>query len=336
MSGWGSTGGGATAGASALDRREWLDWRRQGIGGSDAAVIVGLDPYRSPMELWLNKTGQLPDQDESEAMRWGNLLEAPIVSEFQRRTGLYVIDRQVMVEHRERPWMRATLDGRVYESQGRDSQLGIYEGKTTSAMRFGMHWGEEPPEWVLCQVQHNMAVDDVDHAWVTCLIGGQKLLWYEVERDDGLIEQLMDAEEYFWEHHVLARVPPPASGRGELEALKTAFRQAAPDVPGVELDRDLAYNLITCYLSHKAAEKEAGERAAAAQADLCALLGEAQAGRVNDQDVITWRMTERRTFDQQQFAAEYPGLAQRYTKTSSVRTFRVARDWRQVVEDTQR
>lgn len=315
------------------DRQAWLDWRRQGLGGSDAAVVVGLDPYRSLMELWLNKIGQLPDAEETEPMRWGTLLEGPIAAEFMHRTGLFVGGAQRLATHPDHRWMRATLDGLVYESGGdvMDQWLGIYEAKTTAAMRFGMHWGEEPPDWVICQVQHNMAVAEAEHAWVTCLVGGQRLVWYEVERDDALIRDLIDAERYFWDEHVRARVPPPVTGTvRELDAIKAAFSHASPDLPGIDLD-DAGIDLLQGYMQHKQREKEAAIAARMAQEQLCVRLGEAQAGRVNGKDVITWRAADRQSVDLQKLRIDYSGLVAKYTKTTSVRTFRVARDWEEVL-----
>ena len=55
---------------------EWLGWRKKGIGGSDASVVCGINRYRSPIELWMDKTNQIPYQEAGEAAYWGTQLEA--------------------------------------------------------------------------------------------------------------------------------------------------------------------------------------------------------------------------------------------------------------------
>ena len=69
---------------------EWLDWRKKGIGGSDASVVCGINRYRSPIELWMDKTNQIPYQEAGEAAYWGTQLEALVKAEFTKRTGYYI------------------------------------------------------------------------------------------------------------------------------------------------------------------------------------------------------------------------------------------------------
>ena len=79
---------------------DWLEYRKQGIGGSDASVGCGISRYKSPVELWMNKSGQLPDQEAGEAAYWGTQLEPFVRAEFTKRTGIEVYlgrDAQVQV-----------------------------------------------------------------------------------------------------------------------------------------------------------------------------------------------------------------------------------------------
>ena len=89
---------------------DWLAWRRGGLGASDAAAVLGLDPWRGPIEVWLDKTGQLP-ATSSEAMELGHALEPVIADRFTDRTSLHVYQRQTGWTHSLYPWMRATVDG---------------------------------------------------------------------------------------------------------------------------------------------------------------------------------------------------------------------------------
>src|SRR5690606_184586 len=114
-----------------MGREEWLQARRQGIGGSDAAVIAGLDPYKSPIRLWMEKTGQVDEEPAGEAAEWGLLLEPVIAEEFTRRTGKRVRRRNAILQHPRWEFMIANLDREVV------GEPALLEIKTTSAWNRG-------------------------------------------------------------------------------------------------------------------------------------------------------------------------------------------------------
>ena len=99
-----------------LAREEWLELRRRGIGGSDASVIMGKNPYRSILRLWEEKTGKAPITEAgNEAAYWGNVMEPIVRKEFTKRTGLKVRQKHFMIFHPEIPYMFADVDGIVTE-----------------------------------------------------------------------------------------------------------------------------------------------------------------------------------------------------------------------------
>lgn len=196
-------------------RAEWLGWRTKGIGSSDAAAIAGRSRYRTPLQVYLEKTGQGSPQQSSDLMKWGLWLEPAIAAAYQDRTGCTYEAEQRRVEWAIRPWMRATLD-RV-----RDDGI-IVELKSTS---YGMAktLGEDgdidslPDEWLL-QVQHQMAVSGCDITDIAVYLPTPELRIYTVERDDRLIKALCELEAEFWDH-VQRRVPPPAIDYRDAESL---------------------------------------------------------------------------------------------------------------------
>ncbi len=117
-----------------MSHDEWLELRRQGIGGSDASVVCGINRYKSPMELWLDKTNQLPCQEAGEAAYWGTILEPLVVSEFTKRTGIEVSRQEQLLQSKEHPFMLANLDG-ICEHP--DYGKVIFEAKTASAYKAG-------------------------------------------------------------------------------------------------------------------------------------------------------------------------------------------------------
>ena len=95
-----------------LPYAEWLELRKQGISGSNAAVACGISRYKSPMELWMEKTGQLLPQETGEAAYWRTLLESVVRKEFTKRTGIEVTKPSVILQSEEFPFMLARIRGR--------------------------------------------------------------------------------------------------------------------------------------------------------------------------------------------------------------------------------
>lgn len=298
----------------------WLEWRRAGIGGSDAAAIAGLSPWRHPYAVWLEKTGQLPpgSVEESEAMRWGTLLEPVIADEFERRSELDVIRRQSRVEHPREPWRRVTLDG-IVVSRHDEIPLGAYEGKTTSALRWGLDWSEGIPTHYAIQVQHTLAVLDLDRAWVTCLVGGQSLRIFQVERDPVAIEVLLGIEREFWAR-VTGELPPPPvdGGLPTARAIREAFHESTP---GKTVDLSRARVPLYELLNAKAEQREAETRVRRAEGELMAALGDAEVGELDGEPVVTWKAHDERRLDQAALREAEPEVAERFTRTSTVRRF---------------
>lgn len=193
------------------DREAWLAERNRSVGASEAAAVLGVCPYATPIDVWQRKLGLAPPMPESEPMLWGSLLEPVILAEYERRTGRAVFDRQRFDRHPKYPWMTATLDG-VAEDR-------IIEVKTASA--YADEWGDEEtdqiPESYLVQVHHQMAVTERDRADVVALIGGQRLRIYEVERNAELIELIEDRVAQFWD--CVLRRSPPDWGRMDARTL---------------------------------------------------------------------------------------------------------------------
>ena len=198
-----------------LPYEEWLEYRRTGIGGSDAAVVCGISRYKSPVELWMEKTGQLPSQETGEAAYWGNLLESLVREEFTKRTGISVTKPSALYQSEEHPFMLANVDGLCEDPVHGPC---IFEAKTASAYKTG-EWEDAIPDEYMIQIQHYMAVTGYQGAYIAVLIGGNAFRWKFVERDEELIAMLISLEEDFW-RHVQNGTPPALDGSN---ASATAF-----------------------------------------------------------------------------------------------------------------
>ena len=179
-----------------LSTEEWLKIRTLGIGGSDAGIIAGCNPYRSIFELWQEKRGEIPvREEESEVTHFGKVLEDVVRKEFIQRTGLMVRKKNSILRSKEYPFMIADLDGVVSEFDGTYS---IFEAKTAIEFKNNDWKNGEIPKAYQLQVQHYLAVTGFQKAYIAVLVGGNKFYWTEVYRDEQLIKMLVSMESHFW------------------------------------------------------------------------------------------------------------------------------------------
>ena len=218
-----------------LSRDDWLEVRKNGIGSSDAAAAVGLNPYQSQLELWLIKTGRdsglptIDPNDETSPMYWGTLLEPIVASHYTKRTGNRVRKINAVLQHpdTDKSWMLANIDREIVGVL--DVQL--LECKT--AGEFGARlWRDGVPEYVQLQVQHQLAVTGRAAADVCVLICGQEIRIYRIYREEDLIARLIELERQFW-HYVESDTPPPADGSDSAEV---ALRALYPHDTGSRID----------------------------------------------------------------------------------------------------
>lgn len=290
-------------GADREDRAAWLAARRSGIGSSDVSAILGMHNRKSASRVYFEKVEGV-EEESGEAARWGTLLEPVVRTEWTERTGIGVTPLGL---HRSRayPWM-------LYSADGITSDGGLYEGKTTTVWKAEEWEHGQVPDHAELQVQHGMAVMGLPHAWVAGLIGGQKLVWERVQRDDELIEMLIAAEDEFWHANVLAENPPKAGGSdADTEYLSKRFPTAFEGQKAI-VDMYTAEQLIADYEAAAARKKVDEEAYKAAQNALREHIGTAEALVCANRTVATWTHTGN-AFDEQAFRADHPELAEKYT-----------------------
>jgi putative phage-type endonuclease len=216
-----------------LSREDWLSVRRNGIGSSDAAAAVGLNPYKSQLALWMEKTGRddlfapIDVNDESTPVYWGTLLEPIVAASYVKRTGNRVRKVNAVLQHPDHSWMLANLDREVVGVP----EVQILECKTAGVQGARL-WKDGVPEYVVLQVQHQLAVTGKRAADVAVLIGGQELQIHRIKRDDLLIERLIQLEEVFW-GYVQSDVAPPVDGSDSADQ---ALRRLYPNDVGSTVD----------------------------------------------------------------------------------------------------
>lgn len=299
-----------------MSRQEWLAERTKGIGGSDAATVLGLNKWKTPFELYLEKTGQsFVDESQAEAAYFGNILEDVVANEFEVRTGKKVRKNNFMLQHYKHDFIRANIDRKVV---GEDALL---ECKTASAYLAKDWEGDEIPDSYLVQVQHYLGVTGYKKAYIAVLIGGQRFVWKEVERDEELIKMIFEAEVNFWNNHVLANNPPALDGSSAAEQfLKKRYEESEA---GKSIDLDSSYSDKLTHLNElKDTIKQLKEQQLQIENEIKNELKDAELGFVKSYQV-SWKPINQKRVDSKKLREHFPDIYEKVVKETSYRKFNV-------------
>lgn len=298
-----------------MSRDEWLERRRNTIGGSEAAAIIGLNDYSSPYTVWADKLGKLPDKEDSEPMRLGRDLEDYVAKRFTEKTGKKVRKENAMLYNPQYPFAHADVDRMVV---GEDAGL---ECKTTSIMNLKKFKNGEYPANYYVQCVHYLAVTGCKRWYLGVLVLGEGFHDFVIERDEGEIAALMESEEAFWKY-VESKTPPSTDGtKSTSETISTIFPTSNDDrvinLGGFEASLREYTALSAQIKSLEAIRDEQANK-------IKAFMGEAGKGESSSYKV-SWSTSSRSTFDSKRFAAEHSDLdLGRYYKTSTYRTFKIS------------
>lgn len=300
-----------------MTKEDWLKYRSKGIGGSDVSVICGINKYKSAVELWMEKTGQIEPTEAGEAAYWGNVMEPIVRNEFALRTNLKVKIVKAILKHPTKSFMLANLDGII-----KDHICGecIFEAKTASVYKQNDWEDDKIPEAYMLQIQHYMAVTGYKRTFIAVLIGGNQFKYKTIERDDELIEMIIKLEEDFWSH-VLDNTPPQIDGSQASSELLSRLYPESNNTHKILLPEE-AKDLIIQYELGKEKEKVATEIKDEAVNKLKSLLGENECGLIGDRQII-WKSVSSERFDSKKFQAENCEVYKNYISKSSSRRFSI-------------
>jgi putative phage-type endonuclease len=307
---------------NTLSREDWLDVRRGGIGSSDAAAAVGMNPYCSPLELWVDKTGrggalkQNDPEDDSAPTYWGTLLEPIVAAHYTKRTGHRVRRINAVLQHPEHSFMRANIDREVMHTP----DVQILECKT-AGINGARLWQDGVPGYVRLQVQHQLAVTGKQAADVAVLLGGQHLEIHRMIRDESLIDWLIEAERQFW-HYVETDTPPPVDGSASSQA---ALQALYPQDRGTRCDFRHDTRLCTTFgdwLQTRERIKALDGIESLLRQQLQQAMGEASYADF-EQGAVRWTKSKDGTvLDVERLLADQPDLLTHYSRPrSGVRRF---------------
>lgn len=214
---------------SKMSHEDWLAERRKGIGGSDAAGIIGLNSYTTPYSIWADKTGRVPPKEDNEAMRQGRDFEEYVAKRWEEKTGKKVRRCNFIIRNSEYPFAHANIDRDVV---GENAGL---ECKTTSVMNLKKFKNGSYPENYYVQCVHYMAITGAERWYLGVLVLGQGFYDFVIERDEDEIKALMQAEAEFWTH-VENDTPPDFTGLDpDSETLKVVYRDSNSNSEAIQL-----------------------------------------------------------------------------------------------------
>lgn len=281
---------------------EWLAARKDGIGGSDAAAILGMLQWSTAFDVWLDKTGKLEERPDNLAMRIGRELEETVARLWEKETGKQVKRCGFMLQNEEQPWLLADVDRMV---TGENAGL---ECKVTSSVFTlrKLKTGDFPDEYY-AQCVHYMAVTGAERWYLAVLELGfsKKFHAFTIERDDDEIDALIEAEQQFWVENVLENVAPAPAGSEKTENfIKSEYPTAKEEAEAVGLygnEADLA-----AYLAKKTEAKALDKEITALEQKFKLALGDASKGIANGYTVSFTNATRSGGIDAKKLEANFP------------------------------
>ncbi|WP_434600467.1 YqaJ viral recombinase family protein [Streptomyces sp. A5-4] len=294
--------------SSEVSREEWLQLRRSGIGGSDVAGILGLaGKYTGPRHVFEEKHGRSTFKG-NEAAEIGSEIEDFIAHMFTKRSGVRTAEAPGTLVHVDRLWQRVNVDRFTFERPGPAS--GLLECKNRSEYQADQWEDGAVPDAPAIQCHWGMAVGGWDHGFVAALVGGNKLRWSRLERDEEMIEHLVDYCGRWYERHVVEGIEPPADGlEATTDLLAKLWSVKAETI--AEIDVAKAKALRARHADVKAREKAIKDELRLVENEMKLLTADSEIAKAGGQSAWTWKGNG--TFASKQFADAHPDLVEQYT-----------------------
>nr|DAP48637.1 MAG TPA: Exonuclease [Caudoviricetes sp.] len=305
------------ADTKTMSKEEWLKSRQEGIGGSDASAIAGLNPWKSSIQLYMDKKEENPQEIKSLRMELGNRLEGLVAELFTEETGLKLRNVNGMLKNEKYPFALANIDRAIV------GEKAFLECKTTNSFAL-KEWQDGVPPHYEIQCLHYMAITGATHCYIAALIGNSDFIWHKIERDQETIDYLMQIEKRFWEENILKDIVPlPDGSDAYSEYLKEKYKKSNGQEIELHLLKDgpqklLKYDEIVTDIKALETEKKLIEQ------EIQLHMEDFEVAKIGDRK-ITWKTSSRNSIDSKKLKSEMPDIAAQYTKTSTSRTFRIGK-----------
>ena len=296
-----------------MEKEEWLRYRKGGIGGSDAGAVCGLNPYRTAMEVYYDKTSDEIEEIDNEAMRQGREFEEYVARRFMEATGKKVRRANALYYDERYPFMYADVDRLVV---GENAGL---ECKTASPYMADQWKGGKIPLSYQIQCYHYMSVFQADAWYIAVLIYGKEFQFHRIERDEAVISDLIHIEKNFWKDHVEKKILPEPDGSKVADSvIAERFKKSQGiSLPLMGFDEKLKRRQeLVEIMARMETEKKKIEQ------ELKLYLGEAEIAE-NEHFRVSWKTVNSSRLDEKLLKAEMPETYEKYKKSVSSRRFTV-------------
>lgn len=297
-----------------MNRTEFLENRRKGIGGSDVAPVLGISKWSTPLDVYNSKVNPIQDEEETpEHLHWGNMLEPIIADEFERQTGFKVQKRNKMYRDGQYDCLVANIDRYVI------GERAILECKSSSEYMKD-EWGESgtdqvPPQYIT-QCMHYMSVTGYNKCYLAVLLGGNKFRYYVIPWRQKLAVHLRDKCVAFWNDHVVPRVPPAPVNANDLSTL-----YSAADLDPVTASTEIQ-DALKALKNIKNAEKEFKEQRQKLELQIKSFMGD-HSVLLDDManPLATWKASDVTRIDSKRLRKDQAEIVKEYSKTTTERRF---------------
>lgn len=290
------------------ERREFLERRRKGIGGSDVAAILGLSPWSTPLSVYMQKVEGWQDENENEAMYWGSVLEEPVARRWSEETGKKIRRKNARLVHPIYDELIANIDRDVV------GEKALLEVKTANAFK-ATDWDDAVPDHYLTQCLHYLNVTKNEKCYLAVLIGGSQFKRFVVHYDQELINQIQQRCVDFWQDHVIKKVPPPPTGLDIDRKILDADFVEPQDSAALSLSSDYL-KWVEQYRYAKDQKSHFKELEEEAKNNLIAGLHGHREAEIKG-NVIKYSKRSRTNFNSKKFQEDHPKMAAEYTNKST-------------------
>jgi len=291
-----------------------LEKRNEYIGGSDAAGVLGLSRWKTPLQIWAEKTGQIEPKDLSDSLPCmaGKYLEELVAKIFEKRIGKKVRCVNETIYHQKYPFLAANIDRKVV---GEDA---ILECKTTFENK---DWKDDdiPQEYIL-QCLHYLAVTRYKKCYIAVLVKNREFLCREINRDERMLQNIVSKEVDFWNNFVIPKVMPLQVLRQDDDVLYKLFPQ---EIEGKQIELPEEIIKIVESIEALKEDKRSLEAIIEKQENEVKIFLKDNELSENDFYKITWKSQSRKTLDTKRVKEEMPDLYNNFLTENKTRVLRI-------------
>lgn len=298
-------------------RNEWLNARTQGIGASEVATIVGLNPYETPYQLWRRKMGLEPPKEETFAMRFGHYAEEAVAKFFSDEANVEIINSTApdfMFINPEKPFLRVSPDRLFWlpNMVKNDDNKGVLECKTTQKK---IDSDDLPKTW-FCQVQMNLGVANYQRGALAWLTAGREFGYVNIDFDADFFGWLSDEVEKFWVDNIVGKKEP------EITNIEDVLKKFASPAVGKSIEAtDEVLTAITKLKEVREAIAKLEATAKESEDVIKFFLSDAETLTQHGETIATWRSSTSSRLDTKALKTDMPEVYTKYAKESVSRRF---------------